>query len=295
MPRLPAECGQATVLFALAAVAVLSVASLSLDAGRAYIKTQQLKTAADAAALAGGQLLPQDPADAKATAIGTAVANGVPSQDVQAQVNQSGTVITVSTAGGIPYYFAPLFGVDSGSFQQTSAVEVGPISQVTGAVPLGVIWNNFSYGHSYLLKAGGGEGSDGNYGLLALGGTGGHNLSQNLQNGYQTALQVGEDVLTEPGNKFGPTIQSGLSARLAAGDGYTYTTVPLYSPAVVDVPIIAPPANGRTDTTILGFAAFFLQSVDSKGDVWGVFLNAVESGEFGGGESYGLQAERLIQ
>ena len=295
MPRLTAESGQATVLFALAAVALLSVASLSLDAGRAYVATQQLKSAADAAALAGGQELPQDPAGAASVAVATAVQNGVPTQDVQVEVSQQDNVVTVTTRGGINYYFASLFGVDRGTFQQTSAVEVGPISEVTGAMPLGVVWNDFSYGQTYTLKDGGGSGSDGNYGPLALGGTGASIYSSNLANGYQTPLQVGQEVETEPGNIAGPTTQGGLAQRLAAAAGYTYATVPLSSPAVVDVPIISAPANGRTYVTVVGFAAFFLKSVDCHGDVTGVFLSAVTSGQVGSGQSYGLQAERLIQ
>jgi hypothetical protein len=294
MPRPRAESGQATVLFALAAVALLSVASLSLDAGRAYVKTQQLKSAADAAALAGGQLLPQDPAAAAATAIATAAQNGVPSQDVTVQIGQQDNEITVTASSGINYYFAALFGVPHGNLHATSAVEVGPISQVTGAVPLGVVWNNFQYGQTYRLKDGGGEGSDGNYGGLALGGNGADTYQSNLEDGYQTLLQVGQEIETEPGTMTGPTEQ-GLAARITAGDGYSWQTVPPNSPAVVDVPIISDPGNGRSDVTVLGFAAFFLTSADCSGDVQGVFLNAVTSGEIGSGQSYGLQAERLVQ
>ncbi len=294
MRRHRAESGQATVLFALAAVALLSVASLSLDAGRAYIKTQELKSAADAAALAGGQELPADPSSAKSVAIATAERNGVPSADVQVQVNAQDTVVTVTTRGGIPYYFASLFGIDQGTFQETSAVQVGPISRVTGAMPLGVIWNDFVYGQSYVLKDGGGEGSDGNYGGLALGGTGASTYQQNLEAGYPQPLTVGQTLETETGNIEGPT-QQGLAARVASGAGYSWDTVPLSSPAVVDLPIISPPSQGQSQVTILGFAAFFVTGVDSSGDVTGVFLDAVTSGQFGSGGSYGLQAERLIE
>jgi len=294
MPRRHRESGQATVLFALAAVAVLSVASLSVDAGRAYVRTQQLKSAADAAALAGGQDLPQDPDGATALAVATAEQNGVPAGSVSVQVNQQQDLITVTTSGSIPYYFASLFGVDQGSFQETSAVEVGPLAQVTGAMPLGVVWNSFAYGQTYTLKAGGGEGSDGNYGGLALGGNGASTYRANLEDGYQSPLAVGQQVETEPGNMAGPTEQ-GLSARVAAGSGYTWQTVPLTSPAVVDVPIITQPGSGKTEVTVLGFAAFFLTSVDCSGDVQGVFLQTVASGQFGSGQSYGLMAERLVQ
>ncbi len=294
MPRLRAESGQATVLFALAAVALLSVASLSLDAGRAYITTQQLKSAADAAALAGGQDLPSDPTAAVSVAMTTAAENGVPSQDVSVQINAQDNIITVTTRGDIPYYFASLFGIDRGSFQETSAVEVGPISEVTGAMPLGVVWSDFVPGQTYVLKDGGGSGSDGNYGILALGGPGADIYSQNLANGYGAPLTVGAALETQTGTIEGKT-EDGLSARVAAGAGYSWQTIPLTSPAVVDLPIISAPCNGKSEVTILGFAAFFLTSVGCKGEVQGVFLDAVTSGQFGQGQSYGLQAERLIE
>jgi len=285
--------GQASVLFAVAAVTIFSIASLSLDAGRAYIATQQIKTAADAAALAGAQDLPQDPSDAQAAALSTAEQNGVAAGGVSVALSQNDDVITVTTQGAVPYYFAPLFGVRSGSFTQVSAAEVGPIDALTGVVPLGVEWNAFVFGQTYTLKNGGGCGSDGNYGALALGGNGASVYRTNLEDGYQSQLQVDDEVETEPGNMVGPTDQ-GLSARVSAGEGYTWQTVPLDNPAVVYVPIVSAPGNGKSSVTVLGFAAFFLTSV-SSGSVQGVFLATVTSGDIGTGPSYGLQAERLIE
>jgi len=285
--------GQASAIFALAAVTVFSVASLSLDAGRAYVATQQIKSAADSAALAGAQNLPGDPGDAASVAVSTAEQNGIAAGDVTVSLSRQDTVITVTTHREVPFYFAPLFGVDSGSFTQTSAAQVGPIDAMTGVVPLGVFWQDFVFGQTYTLKNGGGCGSDGNYGALALGGNGASVYRTNLEDGYQSQLQVGDEVETEPGNMVGPTDQ-GLSARVSAGEGYTWQTVPLDNPAVVYVPIVSAPGNGKSSVTVLGFAAFFLTSV-SSGSVQGVFLATVTSGDIGTGPSYGLQAERLIE
>ena len=285
--------GQASAIFALAAVTVFSVASLSLDAGRAYVATQQIKSAADSAALAGAQNLPGDPGDAASVAVSTAEQNGIAAGDVTVSLSRQDTVITVTTHREVPFYFAPLFGVDSGSFTQTSAAQVGPIDAMTGVVPLGVFWQDFAFGQTYTLKVGSGDGSDGNYGALALGGNGASTYEQNLQDGYPTELTAGQTVSTETGNMVGPT-QSGLSTRVAAGQGYTWQTVPLDNPAVVYVPVVTPPGSGKDQVTVVGFAAFFLTQA-SAGSVQGVFLDTVTTGQFGSGTNYGLQAERLIE
>lgn len=289
------ERGQATVMFAISAVALCSICALSLDAGRAYVLVQQLKNAANAAALSGGQDLPATPAQAVTDAGTVAQDNGVASANTQISISNGNTVITVTTTGTVKYYFAPLFGVDSGTFSQTSAVEVGPMSQIQGAVPLGVVNQTFVYGQTYTLKAGAGGGDTGNYGALSFAGSddGASQYEQYLANGYPEMLTVGETVQTEPGNMVGPTDQ-GLSQRIQGDPAATYQTALPSSSRVLYVPVITQPGNGRSTVQILGFAAFFVQSV-SNGDVTGEFLHMAVDGQFGSAQDYGLEAERLIK
>ncbi len=310
MQGMRSERGQATVLFAISAVALLSMGALSLDAGRAYVLVQQLKTAADAAALAGGQDLPGNPSQAQVDALAAAQANGLSASDVAVSVSQGNQVITVTTRGTVPYYFAPLFGIDSGTFKQTSAAQVGPMSQMQGAVPIGVYQQSFNYGQTYTLKAGAGGGSCGNYGALDLTGSsgssgsgegddGGNNgasqYQTNLEDGYSGTLTVGEQVPTKPGDMTGPT-EKGLQSRESSDPNSTYQTVLPTSPRVLYLPIISASDCGKSSVTIVGFAAFYLQSASCDGAVTGQFLNLVVDGEFGSSAgSYGLQAERLIQ
>ena len=56
-------------------IALSAIASLAVDLGRVFLVKAQLRATADAAALAGGQLLLSDPAAARAAAIDTAKAN----------------------------------------------------------------------------------------------------------------------------------------------------------------------------------------------------------------------------
>lgn len=294
------ERGQATVLFAISAVALLSMGALSLDAGRAYVTVQQLKTAADAAALSGGQALPSNPSQATLDAQQTAEANGVKASDITVSYSQSNQVITVTTTGTVPYYFAPLFGVRAGTFSQTSVVQVGAITQQQGAVPLGVYQQNFVYGQTYTLKAGAGGGSEGNYGALNLqssegGDNGASQYETNLESGFPQILTVGEKIPTETGNMVGPT-DTGLSTRLSEDSTGNYQTALPTSPRMLYLPIISQSGPGTScDVTILGFAAFYLESVN-QGTVTGEFLNLVVDGQFGASAgNYGLEAERLVQ
>ena len=56
------EDGQALIIMALTLVVMLGFAGLVVDIGRAYLAQRQLQTAVDAAALAGGQSLPNSTA-----------------------------------------------------------------------------------------------------------------------------------------------------------------------------------------------------------------------------------------
>jgi Flp pilus assembly protein TadG len=295
MQRRVFERGQATVMFAISAVALCGMCALSLDAGRAYVLVQQLKNAANAAALSGGQDLPGNTAQAITDATSVAEQNGIANGNAQVSISSNNTVITVTTTGSVKYYFASLFGIDSGTFSQTSSVEVGPTSQLQGAVPLGVVNQSFVYGQTYTLKASAGEGETGNYGALSFSGSneGASQYEQYLASGYPSTLTVGESILTKPGNMVGPTDQ-GLNQRIQSDPTSTYQTALPSSPRVLYVPVITQPGNGRSTVQIVGFAAFFLQSV-CNGNVTGQFLHMSVDGQFGTAQDYGLEAERLVE
>lgn len=70
------EDGQAIVLSVLALVAVMGMCALVLDVGSWFRTHRRLQATADAAALAGAQSLPNDPAGAKSLALSYANKNG---------------------------------------------------------------------------------------------------------------------------------------------------------------------------------------------------------------------------
>jgi hypothetical protein len=96
----------------------------------------------------------------------------------------------------------------------------------------------------------------------------------NLINGYQGSINVGDHVSAEPGQVNGPTSQGVNDVRIATGlaingtvTNPTLATVPAYDPRLVAVPLIDfTGAQGNSaQVTVMGFALMWLQSYTSQG------------------------------
>ena len=70
------ERGQAIVLMTLSLVVIMGMAALVLDVGNWFHTKRRLQGTADAAALAGAQLLPNDSSGAQSQALAYANKNG---------------------------------------------------------------------------------------------------------------------------------------------------------------------------------------------------------------------------
>jgi hypothetical protein len=128
----------------------------------------------------------------------------------------------------------------------------------------------------------------GNYGAAALGGRGASNYEDNIINGYDGAVRIGDVLDTEPGNMTGPT-RSGVNALIAmdptahmvrnsAGKWVVVSsTYPINeSPRIVPIPmysVYTAPDNGRSTFTVTSIASFFIVGTDGK-DVWGKFVQS---------------------
>lgn len=98
-------------------------------------------------------------------------------------------------------------------------------------------------------------------------------------------------LYTKPGNMVGPT-RNAVANRIAQDTVYTNDTTAWEdwkagydqstgsytdTPRIVITPIVHDPGgtlNGRSDLTVVGFAAFFIESQDSDGNVTGHFISA---------------------
>lgn len=136
--------GQMAVVFAVAAVTLCGVMALGADVGVLYYNWVQLQKAADAAALAGAQILGQDPNDptpatstlATTTAQTYATNNGVSTNDVVTATPQSGnTQMAVSIKRTVPYSFARVLGLTSGYVNAMAVAQIPTAVSTVNAGP----------------------------------------------------------------------------------------------------------------------------------------------------------------
>ena len=142
---------QIAVVMTLAMVALVGVMALGTDVAVLYYNWVQLQKAADAAVLAGANYLPNDTAKASDTAISYAKKNGMAASEIGA-LNCSGsgcnptfsngnTRITLAEHRTVPYYFARVLGLTTGTVAAASTAAIpyapttigGPIS-INGSV-----------------------------------------------------------------------------------------------------------------------------------------------------------------
>ncbi|HYF94087.1 MAG TPA: pilus assembly protein TadG-related protein [Symbiobacteriaceae bacterium] len=287
--RHDSEQGSVTVVVAAAMVAIIGLVALGTDVGRMYIAQERMATVADAAALSGAQFLPHDYDGAVAAVQTYLTRNGVDPQSVTFAVDEAASTLSVIVEDTVSYTFGRIFGRATGRVEASAVARVASVSGYNNVVPLGVVQADWTLGDPVVLKAspgGGGQNSPGNYGALSLGGRGASAYEENLAEGYTGWVRVGDLIPTEPGNMAGPT-QRALQARLSANPDVTYGSVRKGSPRIMIVPVLESfDVNGRGEVRIVGFGAFFLESVgthgNDRGTVYGRFLRYVVTGESGG-------------
>jgi len=293
------EKGATIVLLALSISALLGFAALAMDVGNMYVNKARLSNLADAAALAGAQDLPDEPQLAEDSAKSYAAQNGLASDVVGVSVSNNNTVIAVTAARTVPFFFAKIFDKTSANVAARAVAAIRTITAASGVVPFGIVQQQFIYGDTYNLKAGAGAGYHGNYQALALGGTGATVYQNNIEKGYSGQLHVGEMISTETGVMSGAT-SKGIDYRMDLDKYATFAALKMSSPRILIVPIIdSLDINGRGEVKILGFAAFFLEGVGKSGNenyVTGKFVQMISPGEIGTGVAdYGLYGSTLIE
>lgn len=298
------ERGSVMVLMALALTALIGFLAVVADVGLLYLNRTELVSMADAAALAGARalvpgLVSNSPA---AEAQDLANRNGLKAGDGFA-VNVTGNAVTVTVTRKVDLFFAPVLGIANSNVKATAKAAWGGPMSATGVVPFGVEKQEFRFGEPYILKEGGGGGTTGNYGGLALGGNGANVYEFNIENGYSGVLHIGDQVPTKTGNMSGPTSE-GVSYRMTQDPTATFPQGPdanYNSPRIITVPIIdSLDVNGHSLVTIVGFADFFLDGVGGSGNdnyVTGRFVRMQKKGEGtpSTGAYFGLYDIKLVQ
>lgn len=290
--------GATLVLVAAALFMLLGISALAVDVGFLYWNKAQVQTAADAAALAGAQELRHSPEAAESEARAYAALNGR-AGDVVTPDTTVADQVTVTVWRMVDLYFANIFGVSQWPVHATATAGLQPATGVVGIVPFGIVLNDaLTYGTRVTLKYGGGEGYNGNFQALALGGTGASNYQSNIEQGYGSVVHIGDWIQTETGNMAGPTL-AGVSYRVNQDPGVTYLNVQDGSARIIVVPMLTSfVVSGRTDVQIAGFAAFFLEGTGKHGNesyVVGSFLKFVTPGEGGSNPDWGVYTTKLIR
>jgi hypothetical protein len=227
------ESGQAFVLMALSLVVIMGMAALVVDVGSWYHTKRRLQATADAAALAGAQLLPTDSSGAQSMALSYADKNGgnVAGADITvSSTQQSNDTIAVRarrTASGV---FSGILGVGSADISARAKARVGPPAQARYVAPMVVFCD-----HPLIHNCNGNSdpdfgpdhpttmdydpmGAPGAYGMLNLDGGNGTPGSSDEANwilhGFNKYRPTG-DYRSDPGAKFSSSnIQDALQGRM---------------------------------------------------------------------------------
>jgi putative Flp pilus-assembly TadE/G-like protein len=284
MTRHERSCGQAYVLTIVFLVVLLGMAAAVLDVGSWYRADRALQSTVDAAALAGAQALPEDPAEADALASEYAAKNGGGSMKVtfDSQVFPDDTIDIEGTRPA-PGFFAKVFGVDSVTVKAHARARAGYPTQAKYVVPIVVDEKHpklkcdpnpcaglteLIYQH---LKANGSADGAGNFGFINLtgdNGVGTSDLEKWITNGFDKYLGLGSyDART--GNPFSSShIKDTLEAR--EGDIMLF---PIYRKLSG--------SGTKAQYQIIGWAGFRLTGMDLKGKnekLFGEFVSVTWDG-----------------
>jgi len=274
------------VIVALALPALLGSVAMGSDVAVLYYNWSLLQKAVDAAVLAGAAYLPSQPSTAQTSARSYGQQNGIQSSDaVAVSVSSDDMSITMTASRSVPYYFARVLGLTSATAAATATAQAEASQTARGLFPTG--FDPISPPQTYQeYKFMQGQVGPGNWGALALGGSGADIFRNNLANGYQGSVSIGDLVSTEPGDMSGPTkqgvdarVQAGVSVdpSIPAGQGIgPNTSYNLSDPRVIEVPIVNwVNINGKSQVAVLGFAMTWLEGMDGSGAIKAEFIDQV--------------------
>lgn len=295
-----AQQGSVIVLASLVLVALLSISALVIDGGSLYIARSRLQSAADAAALSGAQELTDSKQIVNQIVQQTLSDNHQAASLVDTDV-QMNDRITVHLKTTVPLTFARIFGYAQADVRADATAIMQPMGQAIGAAPLGIDGSiPLEYGQTYSLKVDQTGEQYGDFGVLALGGPGAATYEDNLIQGYQAELKVGDILDTQTGNIAGKT-RNGVQTRINESP---YPAGPPYrrdDSRILLIPVYKPyhqTGNQLKTVKVTGFAYFYITApMDAKDtSIHGVFIRRTGRGHYKSGAlDRGAYAIRLYQ
>ena len=309
------ERGQAMVLTVVFLVVLLGMCAMVLDVGSWYKADRDTQSTADAAALAGAQALPEDPATARQLAQQYADKNGGLGSgtiSISSKVVPNDT-ISVSVKRSAPGFFSKVVGVNSVAVGSTAVARSEGVTSVKYVAPITVHWKhpllnctgpasnptcNPDYTQQTTLdledlhQKGGGNGS-GAFGLLNLnygdpsGNIGAGTLADWLLHGYQDYLPLGNYFSAPSANFNNSQFDSSLDAVIGKE-----VLFPVYRL------LTGPGSNAKYD--IIGWVGFVITSYNtggSTGTLTGHFTTYNADGiqaTTGGNPYFGVKSIQLV-
>lgn len=227
------ERGQSLALFAGGAAVFAGLVALSVDAGQLVFMRTNLQKAADAAALAAAQELPERPSEALAVAQAYVAENAGSEAEASVTIAQTynpNDTVTVEVSREVRFAFLQVLGVDSRVVSARATARVGYYNGGTGIVPWGFIasndptstllqnecfdgWNpdgtpRFKQNQPCTIKFGAGSNSGGDFGALAIDGPGAAEYRDDIKHGSSRVVKRGDLLEPQTGNMSGPTKQA---------------------------------------------------------------------------------------
>jgi len=293
------ERGQAAVLTVVFLVAILGMAALVLDVGSWFRAQRETQAAADAAALAAAQALPESPGDADVLAASYVGKNGAGTSTVtfSSKLLPNDTV-KVTVERNAPGFFAKLFGIDSVQVGASAVARSGALDKARYAAPIAVDEQHpllackplpcFNVATALDLEKVG----PGAFRLLNLddshGGTGPKGVADWILTGYDGYMPLNW-YFSDPGAKFNSSqIKAALNQRI--GDELLF---PIYR--------TTRGGGANFEYFVVGWVGFVVTDFEAQGNggsVSGHFVRVIWEGiqsESGGGEDFGVRAVELVE
>lgn len=257
------EKGSISILVMLMMIVLLASTGAVIDVGAVLVNRTQLSNAMDYAALAGAQELPDNVSAAKAVATDYLIENNVNPSDVTISVDADGKSIAIVGNREVKYSFLRILGLDGTTVNAHSKVVLGAVNSIKGGLrPFAIEDFPYSYGAEVILKQGAGDGYHGNYGVVALGGSGSSIYEANALYGYSGTVTIGDEINTEPGNMANVSnqLQTYINGISDTFDNHTRKSDKLWTVPLVD----SLEENGRGTVIVTGFAQVYVEDIQKR-------------------------------
>ncbi|MCJ8009235.1 pilus assembly protein TadG-related protein [Lederbergia wuyishanensis] len=297
------QSGVSMILVSLGMFMLIGFTAFVVDVGSLYFEKSRLQKALDAAVLAGAQSLKVSENEAENVAIHIANQNGytVTSDEVEA----TGNIIEIKKTVNKQLTFARVLGFSDSDVGAFAKAEILSLIKGEGIIPVAMEDVVYNPGDSYTMhfQAGNPDNSsvNGNFGFLAINGPGGSDLKDGIMHGANREVNE-EFEYTKTGLSWG-NVKSAFEYRIGQDNTKphcsSYTTADDTCSRVVTVPIVKTftGLDGKSKVKIIGFAAFWIESIQPNGNdksVKGRFIDMYSPGEYGSGENFGISTVKLV-